>query len=162
MIVADTSALVTLSTADFLTVFLDEYDVHTTATVIEELEETAEYDDRHGKASQEVLEVSDRFTAHEIEDEIPVSSRVDEGEASCARLTREVDAEYLITDDLRALPELQNMVDAEVAISPIVLKALVKRGVLGNSEAKERLDRIAEDRDWLEAPIYRRATELFD
>ena len=162
MIVADTSALVSLSTADLLTVFLDEYDVHTTATVVEELEETAEYEDSHGKASQEVLEVSDRITVHETEGGEPFSSRVDEGEGSCARLAREVGAEYLITDDLRALPELQNLVDAEVAISPIVLKALVKRGVLESSEAEEKLDEIAQDRDWLEAPIYRRARGLFD
>jgi len=162
VIVADTSALVSLSTAEVLETLLDEYDVHVPREVIDELEETAEYDDRHGDAARSVLCMRDEFTVHNIEDEPLVSSRVDEGEAGCAHLANEIGADYLLTDDLRALPELQTLVDAEVAISPIVLKALVKRGVLENSEAKERLDEIADDRSWLNAPIYRRARKLLE
>ncbi len=50
---------------------------------------------------------------------------------------------------------------ARVALSPIVLKALVKRGVLTQKEVETRLESIAETRDWLGAPIYRRAQTLF-
>lgn len=67
-----------------------------------------------------------------------------------------------MTDDLRALPELQSLVDARVAISPIVLRALVERTVLDEAAALNRLETVAESRDWLEAPIYRRARSLFD
>ena len=37
MIVADTSALVSLATANILGVVFEEFDVHTTETVVEEL-----------------------------------------------------------------------------------------------------------------------------
>jgi hypothetical protein len=57
---------------------------------------------------------------------------------------------------------LQQLTDAQVAISPIVLKALVNRGVLEREEALQRLEQLAETRDWLGAPIYRRAKQLFD
>jgi len=161
MIVADTSALVSLTTAGTLRLFLEEFDVHTTETVVDELEETSEYDDTHGEAAETVLQQLDQITVHGIESGEFQSSRVDPGEGSCALLTKDFNADFLITDDLRALPEVQTVADAKVAISPIILKALVKRDVLKEQEAREKLEMLAERRDWLGAPIYRRAQNLF-
>jgi predicted nucleic acid-binding protein len=161
MIVADTSSLISLASIDLLGTLLTEFDVHTTELVIEELEETSGYDDRHGNAAQIVLNNRDQITIHDIQGEF-TSSRIDEGEGSCALLTKENDADFLITDDLRALPELQTVVDGKVAISPIVLKALIQRDVLTVERARKKLDELSENRDWLGAPIYRRAQDLFD
>lgn len=162
MIVVDTSALISLSIADSLTTVLDEYDVHTTQIVAEELEDTAAYDDSHGQAADDVLHHVDQMTVHEATDPAVSSTRIDDGEASCLALADELGTAFLLTDDLRALPELQAVTDAQVAISPIVLTALVTRNVLTTAEAEERLDRLAETRDWLGAPIYRRAQQLFN
>lgn len=161
MIVADTSALVSLATVELFDTVAVEFDLHTTDTVVVELEDTAEYDDRHGEAARTVLNNRDGFESHEVAETLE-SSRIDLGEGSCALLTRELDAEFLLTDDLRALPELQTAIDAEVAISPIVLKALVEREALDSERAVEKLDRLAERRSWLGQPIYRRAEELFE
>ncbi|MFP9061710.1 hypothetical protein ACLI4R_14420 [Natrialbaceae archaeon A-chndr2] len=161
MIVVDTSALISLATADTLELVLAEFETHTTETVIEELEATAAYTDVHGTAATTVLENRGELSIQTVEKLEFETSRIDRGEASCATLSRELEADFLITDDLRALPELQNVTAATVAISPLVLKALVKRGVLENEDARSRLDRLAEDRNWLEAPIYRRAQALF-
>lgn len=159
MLVADTSALVSLATVDLAGTLLSEYDVHTTETVRDELAETAEYDDRHGDAATAVLDRTDRLTVHRVAEPFE-SSRVDAGEGGCAVLTTQIDAAFLLTDDLRALPELRSVAAARVAISPIVLRAFVERGVLERETARERLDELAEERDWLEAPIYRRGKEL--
>jgi len=56
--------------------------------------------------------------------------------ASCVVAARETDAKFLITDDYRALPELRTAVDPRVALSPILLRALVKRDALSESEAR--------------------------
>lgn len=162
MIVADSSALISLASIDILDLFLSEFDVHTTDTVIQELEETAGYDDLHGTAAATVLSNRDRLTIHHVDNVRFSSSRIDQGEGSCGRLTNQEDAEFLITDDLRALPELQFVADAQVVISPVILKALVKRNVIEHEQAKDRLARLAESRDWLGAPIYRRALDLFE
>ena len=163
MIVADTSALISLATADVLTIVLDEFAVHTTETVMSELNDTAAYDDAAGTAATQGLEQQERLTVHTVDEvNVPTTSRVDIGEGSCVVLVNRIDAGFLITDDLRALPELQQLCNANVAISPIVLKALVNRGVLTNEEAKDRVDQLAETRDWLGAPIYRRALDLFE
>lgn len=162
MIVADTSALISLTIAECLDHLLNEFDVHTTTTVCDELEQTAAYDDPHGEAANHVLGERNQVTAHTVEDEIPETSRIDQGEGSCVVLTKQLGADFLLTDDLRALPELQQLTAARVAISPIVLKALVNRGVLDREDAIQRLDQLAETRDWLAAPIYRRAQRLFE
>jgi len=162
MIVADTSALVSLATANILGVVFEEFDVHTTETVVEELKQTADYDDVSGRAAKSVLNHAGRLTIHDVENPKLDSSRIDHGEASCVSLVKKRDADFLLTDDLRALPELQPVTPSEVAISPIVLKALVKRGIYTNERAKEEVERIAADRDWLQAPIYRRAKKLFE
>lgn len=160
-LVADTSALISLAVADVLDPVLDRFDVHTTTLVRDELRETADYDDVHARGATAVLDRLDRLTVHEVDSPIE-SSRIDAGEGSCVVLARELGSAFLLTDDLRALPELEAAVDARVAISPIVLRALVIRGELTHEEALARLERLAEDRDWLGAPIYRRARELFD
>lgn len=162
MIVADTSALVSLATADALEVVFEEFDVHTTELVIEELEATADYDDVSGAAADSVLSHTEQLTVHVVEDFSFDSSRIDDGEASCVVLVRDTDADFLLTDDLRALPELQPLTPCEVAISPIVLKALVKRERFTRERATEKVEQIAADRDWLQSPIYRRAKGLFE
>lgn len=162
MIVADTSGLISLAAAETLELVLGEFDLHTTETVLAELDATAEYDDDHGTAARDVLDRRASLTVHATGNPSFESARVDDGEASCAALARETDADFLLTDDLRALPELQALTHAKVAISPIVLKALVERGALNRDGATERLEAMAETRDWLGAPIYRRARNLFE
>lgn len=162
MIVVDTSAFVSLTAARTLDLFLEEFDVHTTRTVIEELEDVASYSDDTASHAEQVLDSRDRITVSNVDVPEYRSSRIDRGEGSCIQLTRNSDAAFLITDDLRALPELQTLTETRIATSPIVLKALVQRNVLKKEEALNRLEDAAEKRDWLDAPIYRKARELFD
>jgi predicted nucleic acid-binding protein len=161
MIAADTSALISLASIDLLDALLTEFDVHTTETVVDELEATAQYDDQHGHAAATVLDNRDRLQIHDTDTTVE-TSRIDPGEGSTAHLANQHDADFLITDDLRALPELQTIVDAQVAISPIVLNALVHRNALDHTHALDKLDTLAEHQTWLESPIYRRTRNLFD
>lgn len=164
----DTSAFVSLGIADCHELLLAEFDVATTERILTELEAmakheaTAEHDDPHGRAPTAVLDRRSAIAVHHVDEPVPETSRIDAGEASCVRLARTLDADFLLTDDRRALFELQRLVAAEVPISPIVLRALVARGVLGRADARERLETIAETRSWLGAPISRRARGLFD
>ncbi len=162
MIVADTSALLSLATGEVIALTLDEFDVFTTQTVVGELDNTSAYDDRHGSAASLVLEHRESLSVQSVKAPPVTSDRIDEGEGSCVELTRSLDADFLLTDDLRAVPELQSLADARVAISPLVLRILVDRNVVDTDEAKARLERIGERRDWLGAPIYRRARRLFE
>jgi predicted nucleic acid-binding protein len=165
MFVADTSALISIATGKLLEQFLNEFDVHTTETVYGELETTAEYDDAHGRAAERVIDADSQFTLHSVDDRRVTqfeSSQIDEGEASCVGVEQDLSPEFFVTDDLRAVPELRRITTSDVAISPVVLRALTERGVLSKSDARQRLDSIAATRDWLGAPIYNRARKLLD
>lgn len=161
MLVADTSALVSLGSVAVLDTLGGEYDIHTTETVVAELEATADYDDSHASAATAVLEQRTTLSIHTVEEPL-TSSRIDAGEGSCAVLADTIGAEFLLTDDLRAVPELEQAVEASIAISPIVLRGLVERGVLDRETAVDHVETLAERRSWLGTPIYRRAKALFD
>jgi predicted nucleic acid-binding protein len=161
MIVVDTSALVSLGVGDVLHPIAREFDLGTTKTIVAELEETAKYDDRHGRAAAVALDLVSEMTVVDSTDDSLVTSRIDAGEASCVAATRNHGAPFLVTDDFRALPELQALTDADVTLSPILLRASVTRGVLTETEARTALQTIADERDWLGAPIYRYARRLF-
>lgn len=164
MLVVDTSAFVSLGVGNVLDIVIGEFELGTTTAVVDELRETAAYDDRHGEAAARALELTSEVAVRAVDERAErfVTSRIDSGEASCVVAAREVDAAFFITDDFRALPELREVVDANVALSPIVLRALVERGVLDENEAKAAFETIAEGRDWLGAPIYRYARDLFE
>ncbi len=105
MLVADTSTLVSLATVDLLPTVLAEFDVQTTETVIAELEGTAESDDPSGDAARRVLRHREHLTVHTVADSGFESSRIDIGEGSCAVLARDKAVDFLLTDDLRTLPD---------------------------------------------------------
>ena len=161
MIVVDTSALISLAVGDALEPVLTEFDVITTQVVREVLKTTAEYDDRHGAGPATVLDADSMLRIVETHEEAFETSRIDAGEGSCVAVAQARDADFFVTDDYRALPELQQVVDAEVVLSPIVLRALVKRGGWSEQRAKTAFGAIAASRDWLGAPIYRHARTPF-
>lgn len=162
MLVVDTSALISLAVGNALDPTLAEYEVTTTGTVRSELEATAEYDDRHGNAAATVLDAETTLSIVETRSEAFETSRIDSGEASCVAATRAHEAPFLVTDDFRALPEVQELVDADVVLSPIVLRALVERERWTDEQAETAFQKIAEGRDWLGAPIHRYARQLFE
>mgnify|MGYP000353097981 CR=1 FL=1 len=164
MLVVDTSAFVSLAVGNVLTVVVDEFEVGTTTAVLDELRETAEYDDPHGEAASRALELAPEIGVCDADEraEAFVTSRIDIGEASCVVAAHDVDAAFLVTDDFRALPERRKLVDANVALSPVVLRALVERAALDEEGAEAAFEAIAEGRDWLGAPIHRYARDRFE
>ena len=122
-----------------------------------------EYEDKEGKIAESVLQNDDKITIHDVGEEGSFKHRnIDKGEGSCAILARKIKADFLVTDDVRALPYLKNISRTKVVFSPIVLKALVHKNILSEKEAKDKVKILIESRDWFETPIYERSLELFE
>ncbi len=163
MIVVDTSAFISLGFCDLVLVLLKEFEVHTTEVVIDELKEMREYEDEEGETAKKVIENKDEITIHEFDKKFNFKQRdIDRGEGSCAVLAKNTGTDFLITDDVRALPYLKTISMTKVVFSPIVLKALVHRNILSEKEAEEKLTDLIESRDWFETPIYEKSLELFE
>lgn len=162
MVVVDTSAFVSIAVGDCFELVVEEFDITTTQSVVDELETTAAYDDSHGHGATAVLEQIDQVVVREVTAPELRSTRIDIGEASCVAAVRKTNSSVLVTDDFRALPELEALVEADIVLSPVLLRRLCDRDVLTETDARAALETMATERDWLGAPIHRYARSLFE
>ena len=162
-LVADASALVSLAPVSLLSLVLNEFNVVVSDVVVHELKEMSTYADTHGNAASEVLRNLDRIKVKKASNYHRFkTSRIDAGEASCLEIIESGEQDYLLTDDFRALGEIEKQIGERVVLSPIILKVLVIREIIDKSEALAKLDEMAEKRDWLGRPIYRYAKKYFE
>jgi len=92
-VVADTSALVSLGVVadrspNPLDCVLAAHDLFVPARVLEELEETADYDDASGRAAAMVLSRRDQFAVRDVE--LDESFPLDDGENAAVRLANDL------------------------------------------------------------------------
>ncbi|QGA80917.1 PIN domain-containing protein [Candidatus Nanohalobium constans] len=157
MIILDTTAFISLSIAEILEETIKQHSVHTTEEVISELEEISQQDDYLAEAAENALQSKEEINIHQLEFGRFQTNRIDSGEASCLALTREIDPDFLFTDDLHAMAEIKKLSSSEVAISPIMLQSMVKNNSITKETASNKLDKLMETRDRMGTPIYRRA-----
>lgn len=163
--VIDTSALVSLGISRVFDELTKRLELHTSEIVVEELDEMTTYDDTFAEAAGRAL--SETQEARNIEVH-PVDSRerrlhprLDRGESSCINVLKQLNADYLVTDDHRASGALEDYVGEKIVFSPILLKALTIKGIITDSEAVEELRAIAEDRNWYDSPLFEYGLNLF-
>lgn len=162
-LVADASALVSLASVSLLSLVLNEFDVVVSDVVVRELKEMCTYANSHGNAANEVLRNIDRIKEKKASNyQRFKTSRIDAGEASCLELIESGEQDYLLTDDFRALGEIEKQIGEMVVLSPIILKVLALRGIIDKRQALTKLDEMAERRDWFGRPIYRYAKKYFE
>ncbi len=161
-LVADASALVSLASVSLLPLVLNEFNVVVSDVVAQELREMSTYADLYGTAANEVLMNIDRIQVKKtLNYQRFKTSRIDAGEASCMEIIESREQDYLLTDDFRALGEIEKLIGDRVVLSPIILKVLVIRGRIDKHQALTKLDEMAEKRDWLGRPIYKYAKSYF-
>lgn len=161
----DTSALVSLGISRVFDEVTSRLDLHTTDVVVDELEEMSQYNDPFAESAIRCLETirqSNLITEHEIDVRgRDLHSKIDRGELSCVDLYRELEADYLVTDDHRASAALEDYVGGNIVFSPILLKALTKKGIITEREAVAELKTMAEHRNWFDSPLYQYGLQLF-
>lgn len=151
-IVADTSALVSLGTVvnttpNPLDLLLDAHDVILPEQVVDELTETASYDDASGAAAQAVLDRQAAFEVRSIA--LDEMFPLDDGENAAVTLANEVDAVQLLCDEFNRLALIHaSLADTRLVTTPIVLTALVRNDVLSPEAAEGFLDEMRDARSW--------------
>ena len=106
VLVADTSALVSLgsvsdSNPNPLSLCLNNYEVFVPTEVIDELQETASYDDAHGQAATGVLDRTAEFTVQSVA--LDAEFPLDDGENAAVTLANEIDATLFLCDEFNSL-----------------------------------------------------------
>lgn len=151
-IVADTSALVSLGTvADSepnpLDLLLDSHDVLLPEQVVDELAETASYDDISGTAARAV---QDRRSAFEVRPvDLDETFPLDDGENAAVTLANERNAVQLLCDEFNQLALVHaSLADTRLVTTPILLAAFVRNGVLSPDTGEEFLAEMSDARSW--------------
>jgi predicted nucleic acid-binding protein len=152
LIVADTSALVSLgAVADAspnpLDLLHDSHIVVVPEQVVDELTETASYDDASGEAAQAVL---DRRSAFEVRSvELDETFPLDDGENAAVTLANEINAVQLLCDEFNRLALVHaSLAETRLVTTPILLTALVRNDTLSPDTAEALLTELSEARGW--------------
>jgi predicted nucleic acid-binding protein len=151
-IVADTSALVSLGTvADAATnplySLLESHELLLPEQVLEELAETASYDDASGEAAQAVLDRQNSFEVRPVE--LDETFPLDDGENAAVTLANEVNAVQLLCDEFNQLALVHaSLVETRLVTTPILLTALVRNDVLSPDSAERFLEQMSDVRSW--------------
>ena len=168
-IVADTSALISLSVTDIFR-FTQEIEFKIAKKVYNELNLIKNYRDKDGiNASKiirnlkdwniEVLNIKNKQKLNEL----LKNPLIDEGEGESLILALEREIDDLITDDLKSIHILNKYNQNKVYISSsVVIPALLyKSGKLSRSQARQIIIQIGKYRKWNES-LFKESLELLD
>ncbi|MUV59824.1 hypothetical protein [Halobacterium sp. CBA1126] len=151
-VVADTSALVSLGTvADHewnpLDYLLDQHTVLVPKLVVDELTETATYDDTSGQGALRVL---DRQPALDVRDiTLDESFPLDDGENAAVTLANDCGAAQLLCDEFNQLALVHApLVDTRLVTTPTLLLALTRSDEVTPKTARSLLAAMRDARSW--------------
>jgi predicted ribonuclease YlaK len=165
-VVADTSALVSLgivADADWnpLDHLLANHTLVLPARVIDELDDTAAYDDASGTAAERVL---DRQSALDVRHaSLDDSFPLDDGENAAIVVANECDATQFLCDEFNQLALVHaSLIDTRLVTTPLLLVAFVQNGAVSASTAQRLIERMADARSWSNNTYVERATAVLE
>lgn len=165
-LVADTSGLVSLGIVadadpDPLSLCLDRYDVLVPGVVLEELRDTAAYDDEHGRAATAVLERTGAVMTQSVE--LDADFPLDAGENATVTLANERDVALVLCDEFTRVGVIHaSLADTRLVTTPTLLSVLVRADRLRADEAVRLLEQISSARSWGANSYVQRARSLLD
>lgn len=151
-VVADTSALVSLGTVTDsdrspLAHLLGKHTVAVPEQVIDELEETAAYDDASARGARNALDRRTKFETHSVV--LDETFPLDDGENAAVTLANDLEATQLLCDEFNQLALVHaSLTTARLITTPTLLVVLAKHGEFSNETATEILSDISEARSW--------------
>ncbi|PSQ31304.1 hypothetical protein BRD16_04060 [Halobacteriales archaeon SW_6_65_46] len=164
MLVADTSALVSLAITDSGTpvrLLFQEYDIRLPPAVVAELEDIATYDDTHADAAARVLaQLGDEHV--EAPDERP-DYPLDDGETAAITLANETNAAVFLCDEYRELSTIHAVLsESRLVTTPKLIEAFTRRDVLSAETARDILSEMIEERSWRGNPYVAQFRDRFE
>lgn len=149
-ILADTSALVSLEIKHLVALSSKVIQFYISDVVRLELKEIAEFDDVHGRSAKDVLSLVDsgiiavRYASARKE----YLDNIDIGEAEILTLAESGEYDYMVTDDVRALPYIKSITKVKIMTSAFVIRILYNIKLLSRDEALNSIREISASRDW--------------
>jgi len=149
-ILADTSALVSLEIKHLVNLASKHIQFSITKGVCEELRDITQFDDAHGRSARDVLKLveSGIIAVKSIPAREVHAQNIDIGEAEILTLSESGEYEYIITDDVKALPYIRSQTNTKALTSAFVIRLLYDLNILTKQEALTAINEISTLRDW--------------
>ena len=149
-ILADTSALVSLEIKHLINLASKHIHFYISEGIREELLDIAEFDDVHGRSARDVLKLvqSRIITVQSMPAREEHTQNIDRGEAEVLTMSESGDYDYIITDDVKALPYIKSVAKVKVLTSAFVIRLLYDINALSRQEALNSIKEISASRDW--------------
>jgi len=164
LILADTSALVSLEIKHLVALSSKVIQFYISDMVRLELKEIAEFDDVHGRSARDVLRLVDSglIAVRCVSARKEYIENIDVGEAEILTLAESGGYDYMITDDVRALPYIKSITKVKVLTSAFVIRLLYDLKLLSHDEALKSIREISESRDWYGGVLETISFKYFD
>ncbi len=154
---ADTSALISLALSEKLELIAETILLYACGTVVNELEEMAEFKDHYGLAAKQALKLikENKIKLEKTIDtkkaENLVDKNIDAGEAACFVLALEKNIPAILMDDINAAYALSGFARANnisLKISAAAIIELVKANKIEKTQAIKALEKMIKNRGW--------------
>jgi len=163
-ILADTSALVSIEIKHLVALASRFIQFSISTGVYKELKEIAEFDDMHGRSARDVLKLIENgiICVKTVQVRKEHAENIDMGEAEILTLAESDEYDYIITDDVKALPYIKSKAKVKVLTSVFVIRLLYDLNILTRQEALNSIKEIAAYRDWYGGVLETIAYKYFD
>src|SRR3989344_56934 len=146
----DTSALVSLATIDLINNIVKLFNIITTKSVVEELEDFSKFDDVYGKISKKVLKYKNKFIIKSIK----INKTLNFVEHTDNELFNLALKEklILITDDIKFSYHASKYIGTY--FSTFFIGLFISSKIISKEEAISKLDKLRDLRNWKNNIIY--------
>lgn len=164
VILADTSALVTLEIKHLVDLACEIVHFSISTGVCEELKEIAKFEDVHGRSAKDVLKLVDKgiIEVKSVNARKEHIESIDMGEAEILTLGESGKYDYIITDDVKAMPYMKSVAKIKILTSVFVIRLLYDLKLLPRHEALDSIKEISTSRDWYGGILETIAYKYFD
>ncbi len=163
-ILADTSALISLEIKGLVSQASKLIRFIISKAVYGELGGIAKFEDVHGRSAKDLLRLIEDgiITVKSVSLIQEHLNNIDIGEAEILSVAGACRCDYVITDDVRALPYMKSVAEVKVLTSAFVIRLLYDVGILSREDALNSIEEIASSRDWYGGVLEVIACEYFD
>lgn len=163
-ILADTSALVSLEIKHMVALSSKIIHFSISDRIRLELKEIAEFDDVHGLSARDVMSLVDSgiITVISVSARKEYIENIDMGEAEILTLAESGGYDYLITDDVKAIPYIKSITKVKVMTSVFVIRLLYDLKLISRDESLNSIREISASRDWYGGVLETISYKYFD
>lgn len=132
--------------------------------VLKELQDISQFSDVHARSASDVLKLvqNNTIAVRPMPAKDEHIQNIDLGEAEILTLSESGEYDYIITDDVKALPYIKSVANVKVFTSVFIIRLLYDINVVSREEALNSIKEISASRDWYGGMLETISNQFFE